>query len=1741
MAENTLVDQQLSFILSFIKTGIDSGMLKIKNKREDYFDKASAELLRSNLGESANASLFEVKGMSSEELNIFFEYTGIKPISHRQMTDGTVLLAIDNNQIKRAYNLARKINKGEITFDELREILEKENSEKEEREEEKKPDTEHEEESEEREENDEPKPESEEKSQDNPEEVVEETEKEEEPDIWEDDFDFEKEKVLEEDKRTTSNVEEVPETEPEKDTANRQNKEQESENLRPENPQKSTDKEPEAEIATEPAIDDNASDEFSVVEEDIKENSKSISDKSEEPFEEHLYPDNGYGENVTEKEPDSYENTQSEKETKSSDRFNEEPDGYEHNISEREESDSNVKDASEQHEETKPSSYDDSDEREFPAYTETSDTKEKDVTESQYSKPAEAEEYSYGEPSSYEEKAFESFYKEENKQDNKQESYPEEYQNTYAQTENDAKPANFYAEEPVNAAYKNEQDFHESNSPVAGYSTEYENKNNSYPGSETSRDYSSETTYKENNSYQTQQYQNQENVADTFDKEKRQQEEIVRRTEAERVSHENVTVYNRGNAETFENYSSSDYKSQNATSRTQGYSSGNNYPSPGHSDTYSQTASSANGGYGDNENKMNIQFNKMNLVNEHYHSKDTSVIEKMGETVTRPIEGRKETATYKGYESVTNVTSTIGLLACSSTGSNVGILEAQKLHKYQKDNGFASLNKMLDEKKVAGFYNNNSIYGLKNGLDFSTLDNANNSREALLRYLEKKGLVHYDKSKYDKGGWDTKKLDELIKHGRTNDIAKILKLSPNMPESQRRAIIADIEKIARGANLGKEASNIRRSSGKRLLNNMLKDSKDNATYRGYADMAKTTRLARKAIKVSAMALAMTGRKLMGVPTGIVRHTPLKHTKVGQKILNKETKIQRLNERIRKIKENRINRKSDRVTAKIKKKQDRIKKRELEKLKRYKNKYGAREGIRRFQKAKAVRRRANKVAGFAKGIMDAPGALLTKLFSALNSIKRKFLILVGGAFGVFLLLMIVNMLITAFVTTISSFFSFEKEKQDTSVMGVFESEAGVVLQNLISAESQWVNGLKTITEQDINLNDLKYGTDSYYTFEQYCNMKGLKTEGRNVIAPNPFGEEYALPDGMYKRISQPDFSELEFENASGGYTRTSNIKEILSLCAVYFENNDDVSEFKEDIVEVSDSFWVNAKNALASVGKSIYSWTIQPIVDEIEKEESAYVMSEYCLTLFNVSHQEQFDLEVKILPTKQQLLEAGGETALQEAIYCPDETYDGYGCMTYDKFWYNNHKLYVDSDSGAAVDVTGKVHMIDENDDCSLGDSSNVNDFENVYLSHEDCWTYTQSTEYYGKSVISNEWEEEESSDSAKVTTVYHEMKEAAAVGSAFADKIQNICNANGYKFTQNALNITKINNNTYKVMTGSYATDEEFTEETIQIKDGIRYKVTTKYKKIYQNFLTFTHECDKKHSGSYCGGHLTMNVKGIIYGLTDDEIASMNDSSIKFNVMVPDIYGEYTRPSVTQNEIDTARFPLMKLYGDIFYADSTIKRSVTPESWEGWTKDNMDLAIIKYGQDWEDLYGITIASSLGGNAVSAVDKKEILATLKTNYPSLSQERLDVISEGLDWVGNMGYSQAHHNCKLEGPCRNRSDGQACHLSDCSGFTSNLWRNRFGGNIYSTVGFKSAFQGTSKWRGLYNSSTITPGDIIIHYDYSADGAHHALLYLGKIYPDSDDEYSIDCSTVDGVGNVFLRHRSYYPDCYVVAPDR
>ena len=149
--------------------------------------------------------------------------------------------------------------------------------------------------------------------------------------------------------------------------------------------------------------------------------------------------------------------------------------------------------------------------------------------------------------------------------------------------------------------------------------------------------------------------------------------------------------------------------------------------------------------------------------------------------------------------------------------------------------------------------------------------------------------------------------------------------------------------------------------------------------------------------------------------------------------------------------------------------------------------------------------------------------------------------------------------------------------------------------------------------------------------------------------------------------------------------------------------------------------------------------------------------------------------------------------------------------------------------------------------------------------------------------------------------------------------------------------------------------------------------------------------------------------------------------------------------------------------------------------------------------------------------------------IRENYPGLSEERLSVVERGLNYVGKIGYSQTHHGCPLEGPCL-ISKSRPCYLSDCSGFTSNLWIDRLK-QIYTTEGFRR------KINGKFNSSENLPGDIIVHYD---PNGNHALLYIGEFeYDGTYQTWSIDCSTVKGVGNVFLRHRDYYDSCSYISP--
>ncbi len=143
------------------------------------------------------------------------------------------------------------------------------------------------------------------------------------------------------------------------------------------------------------------------------------------------------------------------------------------------------------------------------------------------------------------------------------------------------------------------------------------------------------------------------------------------------------------------------------------------------------------------------------------------------------------------------------------------------------------------------------------------------------------------------------------------------------------------------------------------------------------------------------------------------------------------------------------------------------------------------------------------------------------------------------------------------------------------------------------------------------------------------------------------------------------------------------------------------------------------------------------------------------------------------------------------------------------------------------------------------------------------------------------------------------------------------------------------------------------------------------------------------------------------------------------------------------------------------------------------------------------------------------------------------ELADVIMHlnyAFDCVGKVGYSQEFH--------MHLYDNLAGKVTDCSGFVSNIWRDRLSNTIYTTESFVSDL---GSYKKPYTSEAITsgaiqPGDIIID-----SGNGHALLYVGYVNLDmvysgiveensipeegcsyeelgADTVFTIDCSTME-----------------------
>lgn len=386
--------------------------------------------------------------------------------------------------------------------------------------------------------------------------------------------------------------------------------------------------------------------------------------------------------------------------------------------------------------------------------------------------------------------------------------------------------------------------------------------------------------------------------------------------------------------------------------------------------------------------------------------------------------------------------------------------------------------------------------------------------------------------------------------------------------------------------------------------------------------------------------------------------------------------------------------------------------------------------------------------------------------------------------------------------------------------------------------------------------------------------------------------------------------------------------------------------------------------------------------------------------------------------------------------------------------------------------------------------------------------------------------------------------------------------------------------------------DDEDTEYK-SVVTGIVYRVYTE---------KYTRNC-KGHEFEYCGGHLNVNSQGIVLSMTNEQLALA--AAYNTEAEVPTVkdfdfekygYGELqgkhnpkdidwsNSPTALQVSTQGGCLPavasaqgsdagalginlnadengLKKDYKirddiaaasirlrDIFDADCMILKGNNVFPWggdytayEGWSADNMSLAILRATTDWLDTYGMDVNLELDRNPnnnivdeelykhslsgiSTAEDVDKIIQSLRLTYGNnLTEEREKAVRLALSWVNRGHYNEYHDHAFLSELCspdktttvsvRNEETGEIvekeicydvnCTASDDEGFIKFILNRT--GKLYNTSVPLSVFASSS-----YSSvGDLYPADILRHNT----GGNYLNLKLDELPSEKDLNYIND----------------------------
>lgn len=1125
--------------------------------------------------------------------------------------------------------------------------------------------------------------------------------------------------------------------------------------------------------------------------------------------------------------------------------------------------------------------------------------------------------------------------------------------------------------------------------------------------------------------------------------------------------------------------------------------------------------------------KTNVQFNKLTLVNRYTGNVATDMVKSVGTVFVGSIEeGHRESMQGQGKAQMSGISTYINNIGYSNLAS---VKRDALIRKTQRElnsgtGAYGQLNQLLKTKGFAG-------------IDFSSRKQAGTSMEDIYKMLQRSGMAS-NRS----GVWDLTKFDRLYRRARKgndySEIARALGIS-SISKAEMKLIGEQIHQIARRDRTGRKSTEGAVSTGKTLRSMIAhKLGQDSQVLAGYMNIKQTVQTVRSTAKAAWLMAVTSGRVIgklgkwagcligFGANTRLLRDTAFgkRYKKIDSGAKKIGYKIDDLKNHHREKKDKKDSKKEKKKTNEKKKREDRQKARRNARQARFASLAGKwnrfAPGFLRTNSfigrtvgsvGKAVARTTKILGNVFKSVFSLIGAVsLAKAY-----IKKTLIYVIGGSF------LIMGAAVVIISAPIDFILGFETTDDEDSTGDPIMDKTMHSLQEM---ETKWTDSLLNDTEGvDLADYNLKYGS-SYKTAAEYMPTSGaprifwgqhnVKWNDLSGFTANPFGNFDLENDNTASFMNNINGGVELIYKTKDGSARTSNIKEIICMADIYTMFSTEAEDTHDDGQAVDGSESANAKQSGATFAASN-----KKINGDI-KSWASNSMIAYAQDLFNMSHQEIIDLQYVILPTKVTKDSFDPDTAIVDGenntsvkvTQCPD--YDLGGCQIYDNFYYDKNGIAVKDKDGNLHTAGGVYPLRKSNMEFDEDESGNIINteycfadsvaaFGNVYNSdNAACWKIELQDSKSDEIEDYSEPSENGISDTVKSLTGDKEY----VTGFSWSD-------AGYFILTTEVVGETKTHTNPEWVI------DVPGHPEIGHIALN-PYQATDVESRTYH----VTHECVGDHHGRYCGGHLKAKITGVIYGFTDAEVGA-EEAGVTIAGKVED--GAFIHKDSNKFVVNDSN--IFKTAQDIFDIDAACTHPNEREDWEGWTEENIELTLLKYNMDWEDLYGFDLSTTLGGQTLTSADTQEIMKQIRENYPGLSEERLSVVERGLNYVGKIGYSQAHHNCPLEGPCLINKNGP-CYLSDCSGFTSNLWINELGG-IFTTDGFRAMLN------GKFDSSKNLPGDIIVHYD---PNGNHALLYIGEFeYDGVYQTWSIDCSTVKGVGNVFLRHRDYYDSCSYISP--